>query len=707
MKIGKVRWAFLATFGTSVGVTAFFIFLNVNNLNWAMMPWVLVAPLATGGIAGGFLGGITGHALKRGLFGSLIMVIVVFAGLVTFAMIDALSPHYNPIMWLYPYTLDTAMFLWFLPGIVISAAAVPSAMIGGVVSAKYVKVKPAPRTGARQKPKIGDMFKKPLFVVILVLAWVPLIVPLVSLDDAVHKDFSAWNPGPAGTSRLRLELEAAGHTNIKSCITSYSMLSRIDEPFVLLSLGPNRFYNPISDVPFMLKFLKNGGNMLVAHEHGTTSWLMYNMFIASLDLYAAGTFSTPFPMMFFPDGILRDNLSYHVENALPVIQSSGIAPHPVMAGVNRLVLNHGSGLMLLPGMDALFGWNVLASTTNQLSWVDKQEPGYPNGDGKFNKSVDYFPIPLPFKIGLDQFGISFPEGIPMGGFPIPVVAATEYGGADISARVIVTGDASMFSNQMLGLDYDNLQFALNAITWLTNGNKSMLLVFDEAHLRPAGAQDASAPAVYGQFLDYVAYSSSNWFIAPFYPFVALASINRWLPKTEQQLQKQREKKLRKQARKERLERRKAMVVRKAMAKIEYADAKDGKKGKKSTRQKKEEKKMEGILKKSTYFAQKLTWYLEQSEYNKALELLFNRIRRLAGKRFGPDVTNQGIKDAILDAIPDADAKRLDRFFTSMERVMKKGTGRLKIARIDVFERMYYEMLTVQEYLEKIDVIKPA
>nr|MDO8116112.1 hypothetical protein [Candidatus Sigynarchaeota archaeon] len=508
-----------------------------------------------------------------------------------------------------------------------------------------------------------DVFKTPLFVVIFILSWVPLLAPLFTIDNNVYKDFSAWNNGDSGASSFRSELINEGYTNVKACITSYSMLSRIEEPFVIVSLGPNKFYNPVSDVPFMIKFLKLNGSMLLCHEQGSTQWLMYDMFIASLPLLSSNEITRPFPFMFFGEGILKDNVSYYVRNDLPVIQGTGIRSHPVMNGIDKIVLNHASGMVMLPGMDTALGWQVLAASSSAYSWVDKNE------DGKFNRTEDRFDVPFIFDFALQQYKISNDSGVVMGGFPIPVVAATEFGSEEQS-RVIVTSDASIFSNQMINLaGYKNKQFALNCVDWLTRGNKSQLIVFDEAHLRPDGLQDASPAAIFGQFLDYVAYSSSNWFMAPFYPFLALSSIRKWLPKTEEQIQKEQEKQRRKEEKKARKAAKKSKRERKVLATARYSLAPESEKGELSKKKKKPSfiqqksaKKIEGILKRSTYFSQKLTWYLEQSHYNGAIELLYNRVKRLIGQKVGESASHEQVIHAIMDKFPNVEHDKLDHFF---------------------------------------------
>ncbi|MHA1792490.1 MAG: hypothetical protein ACTSVI_07585 [Promethearchaeota archaeon] len=693
MIFGKVRWAFLIQFVTTISISVLLVLASINALSSGYyIEFIIATIIFTALSVGAFFGGIVAHRPKFGILASTIFILVVYGVMGTLLVLNitgVIHPFFSGSYHV-DYFLVSLQIL--LPPLAAYGVMCFFSAIGGVFSKKFIVLQPKRKRGKKEKKSILSMFNTPLFILIFIITWIPLLVPLFTPSQNTIKKFSAWNINSSGTSRFREELENAGYTNIKSCITSYSILSRINEPFVLIVLGPNKFYNPVSDVPFMIKFLKSNGSMLIAHEQGSTSWLMYDMFTSSLTLTGTGT--TPFPIMLFADGILRDNYSYYNKNNFPVITSSTIFSHEITQGVNKLVLDNAGGLLLIPDLFTNFGWNVIATSTPSYSWVDKKENGFPNGNGKFDSDVDKYGIPFGFSGFLAKQGISLPDAIPMGGFPIPAIATTEYGVSSNPSRIVVTTDASMFSNELIDLPgYDNKQFALNCMEWLTRGNKSMPIVFDEAHLKLEGAQDVSPAAIYGQILDYVGYMSSNWFIAPFYPFLALNSIRKWLPKTEQEKLKEAEKKRKKEEKKLKKKQKKEKRKRKVMGKIQF-----GGKLKKG-----EKKRITGILKKSTYFMQKLTWYIEQSEYNQALGLLYNRVKRLIGKRLGDEYLDnpEGVIHAILEKNPNADHKFLHTFFDRMARITTKGTKRLRITSQESFEKIYFEMITVQELLGRI------
>ncbi|MBD3188301.1 hypothetical protein GF325_15810 [Candidatus Bathyarchaeota archaeon] len=683
--VGKVRWATIIALGLMIGLVALFILILGNTIcwdcGWGEILLGLLFPFLASGLVAGFIGGLVAHTGKHGLLPGMITAIVV-------TLIQGVLILLNATLGLntVPTDVEENPMTFFIPVIFILITMLPMGAIGGAISLRNITLSP-PGKGEKEKG-LFSAFKKPLFVVIFILAWTPLIVPLLSIDTNIDKPYSAWNDKPSGMNTFKEQVEAAGYTNTVSCISSYSLLSRIEEQSLLVILGPNRFFNPISDVPFLIDFFRKNGSMLIAHEQGSTSWLMYDAFAASLPSLATG--GSIFPFMMFSQGILRDNVSYYKENQFPVIGAGNLGSHPITSGISSIVLNKAGGLVTIPGMD-IFGWEIVATSTDGYSWVDRKQEGYPDGNYQYNPSVDKFDIPIEFEWALKKMGITIVGGVPMGGFPIPVIAATQYSTGGSGGRVVCTSDASIFSNQMISLPgFDNLQFALNCIDWLTGSNTSMKIIFDEAHLKPGTFQDTTVPAIYGTVLGYVGYLSSNWFTAPFYPFIALVSIKRWLPKSEtEKLKEERKRKAREEKRQKKLQK-KARRKRRVLGKLVY--------GKKLT--KREKKNIQGVLKKSTYFMQKLTWYMEQSEYNQALGLLYNRLKRLIGKKFGSGTSHDVVIHAIMERNPSVNHGSLTRFFKQMERVVSK-TRKLRVRRQDFFEKLYFEMITVQEYIESI------
>ncbi|MHA1683120.1 MAG: hypothetical protein ACTSUE_19430 [Promethearchaeota archaeon] len=666
---GNMKHAYKYTFLLFIvmGLMLTMIFWDFIGGDEGVLNVTLMVFLPTG-LVSGFVGGVYAHSRKNGGSPSLIILIIV-----TVISVIIMAPE------------------GFIITAVLWGSMLSMGTLGGYLSERYID----------GEVSLVKFISKPMFLVIFILVWTPLLVPLFSFTNNVPKTYSAYNTDPSGASSFREQIEAAGYTNIQTCISSYSLLSRIDEPFVLVIQAPNRFFNPISDIPFLLEFLRNNGSLLITHEQGSTTTFMIDAFLSSL---IAGI---TFPFTFFASGILKDNASYYKENTLPVITAGNLAPHPITSGITSLVLNRAGGLMLPEGLGDLFGWDIVATASPSYSWVDKREPGFPNGNGSFDPIVDSWPIPFSDQVenAINKLSggvvtLDLPP-IPMGGFPIPVVATAEYGSGSSPGRIICTADASMFTNEMMNEPgFDNRQFALNCIDWLANGNQSRLIVFDEAHLKPTQFQDPTVPAIYGAVLSYVGYLSSSVFTAPFYPFLALRSIKRWLPQSEEQKLKIAKKKLKHEKKKEKKAQSQARRSRRVLGKTMYL-------GKVS---KKEEEKIKGILKKSTYFMQKLNYYMEQSDYGQALDLLYLRLKRMIGKKFHPDVDTVEVIDAIVDKQPNVDRRALSSFFKRINLITRKRTiagkevlapNRVKIKNRAVFERIYFEMITIQEYLENL------
>lgn len=722
-----VRFAFWIVVLVYFGIVGFYVAWNHRNIDWNGYGFVALLPqLVPAACASGFVGGLMTRHARKGAWPSIAAALFTVACVYILYLVDYISNvlHFDPMI--VPEISSNGFInhvAWNIPALVALVFAAPMGCLGGWIGRKYLKIpKGRDLSPKKQVESLLDVFKKPLFLLIFIIVWTPLLVPLFSMDDSVHKEYSAWNYTSSGMSQFRLAIENTGYTRTTSSVGSYSLLSRIDEPFVLVVMGPNRFYNLVSDIPFLIKFLRSGGSLLIAHEQGTTEWLLLNMMLASLlqggDILGDGVF----PLTFFMDGILRDNSSYLNRNDFPVIDTPGIKSHPVTAGVSRLVLNRASGLMLLPGMESLFRWNIVASTSSSYSWVDKDD------DGMYSREKDNFDpyalgIPMVLFEPLRLAGISFPDGLPQGGFSIPVVGVTDLGNPN-SSRVVVTADASMFSNQLIDhAGFDNRQFAINCIDWLCHGNKSMRIVFDESHLRPVAIQDTSASAVYGTLLDYVGFMSSNWLLAPFYPFIAWKLLQRWMPKSEEKKRKEAERKRKREALKEKRLQRREKLQRRRIGRVlfEKGAARPGKDGgmagaaavagaagqagqarqQRTLAEQRADRKLQGMLKKSTFFAQKLAWYMEQPDFNKAIELLFNRVKRLATKKLGDQADARAIIAAIVEHNPQVEQRRLELFFRQMQQITRKGSSAIRVTRPENLEKYYYEIMTVAEYLEKL------
>ena len=119
-------------------------------------------------------------------------------------------------------------------------------------------------------------------MVIIFIAWNPLFLPL--LDHGLNtKNFSIYNTDWNGSSKFAGDLENLGY-NVMCVQSSFNVMTRLDpsKQIILISLGPNVFYNPASDVPFLLTELNGNFSMFLCDDQGTIQDLLFELFIASV-----------------------------------------------------------------------------------------------------------------------------------------------------------------------------------------------------------------------------------------------------------------------------------------------------------------------------------------------------------------------------------------------------------------------------------------
>lgn len=512
------------------------------------------------------------------------------------------------------------------------------------------------------KPKSGWSIKTGIFFIIFLFSWAPIVLPV--FDHGLNSNHhSVYNTGWNGASKFKGYIEDEGY-EVRAAQASLSAIARLNaSKVVLVIMGSNRFYNPVAEIPFLVEFFRNGGSVFICHDHGSTQWLLIEMVLAS-----GG--ATPFA--FFTKGVLRDNESYYKDSDFPVIEN--FASHPTTSGVSRVVLSRASAIL---GGDflSLFGFSALGTTSSSYSWVDV------NDDGMFDRDDDQFKFPSVItdylestvESRMEDLGFvnpqwNAPSGIPLGGYAQTVFTYREAG----NTRSFLSCDASLFNNELIDLEgYDNRQFGINIINWLTGGDREYIIVFDEAHIMPelgtVRLRGTNSAAMFGLIVGYVNWLSTNLMFLWIYPFIAIYTLRKYLPKSEKQLRKEREK----------LE--------------------------KSRAEEKEEMELEFRTK--SFFAQKIIWYRENKKYSEALTLLYRRVQRMinahlsqAGKGFEVRTVLNLVEKKLRPDISRRDYNRLRAFLNRMEKIRKKRFAE-QIKDEEEFRDLFYEMIWASEFFE--------
>ncbi|MFX1361592.1 MAG: hypothetical protein ACFE8T_14765 [Promethearchaeota archaeon] len=508
-------------------------------------------------------------------------------------------------------------------------------VIGFAIFLRNVYAQKSREALSRKKIQTGSIYKEALLLTIFIFILIPLIGPIFDKGENNH-NFSIYNDEWNGASDYRIALEQEGY-DVMSIQTSLSATQRLNKSVLLILLGPNQFYNPLFEVPFFVDFFSNDtkNSILICHDHGSTSTLLWEIYIASaLDPDIQGVI----PVAIFPNGILRDNDSYDTRPDFPVIDE--FVDHPTTNSIDDVILSHSSSALGKPFTD-FFGWDVIGSTS-KYAYVDK------NGDHMYKFEDDY--------VDLSLITAFIPEWNytkwPLAGYYHAVFMAkdlTAFGG---NGRVFVSADASLFNNELINHpNYDNRQFGINIVDWLTFGEdkNNWVIAFDEAHIRPEYSRDLTSAGLFGFIIQYVVHLSTNPITAWIYPLLAVYTLRKYLPKKDEKAEKKKAKK------QEQIEEREKFRT-------------------------------------SSYFAQKIEWFRNKSEYGKALKLLYRRLeRKLNAQLGGGTITTQSVVDLAISKDPSINKVKIKRISKFMDRILPIKEGKSKVKNVEDFENLFFEM----------------
>lgn len=501
---------------------------------------------------------------------------------------------------------------------------------GLVIFIRNTTIQKSREIQSRKKVKTGTAYKEALFLVIFIFSFIPLFGSI--LDSGKNdQNFSVYNSNWNGATDFKSTIELEGY-DVMTIQSSLSATERLNKSILLILLGPNQFYNPVFEIPYFIDFFDSDikNSLFICHDHGSTSTLLWEIFIASAidpDLQGA------VPVTIFPNGILRDNASYDTRPDFPRIRS--FSPHPTTVGISDVILSQASCVVGGPFI-SYFGWDVVGSSSD-YGYVDK------NNDHMYNFDDDY--VDLSMVAGIIP---GFPARWPLGGYSQGVFMAKDAG----NSRVFLSADASLFNNELINEPgYDNSQFGINIIDWLTYGEskEDWVVVFDEAHIRPEYSRDFTSAGIFGFITQYIVHLSTNPITAWVYPLLAIYSLKKYLPKKDEKKEKKKAKEQETQEERER-------------------------------------------FRTSSFFAEKIEWYREKSRYGKALTLLYRRLeRKLNALLRGRKITTQNVMGMVIAKDPTITKLKIRRISKFMDRIIAIKEGRTKVKNEQDFETLFFEM----------------
>jgi len=516
--------------------------------------------------------------------------------------------------------------------------------IGFLIFIRNATAQKSRETQSRKKIKSGSMYKQALFLIIFIFAFIPLFSPLIDGGRNTN-NFSVYNPNWNGGSELKRIIQQDLGYEVLTVQSSLSATERIpnNKSKLLVLLGTNQLYDPIFEIPYFINFFKESNSLLLCHDHGSTSTLLWEIFVANLlSQLSSNQTGGLFPVTLFPNGILRDNESYYPTPEFPIIKDFD-SSHPTTTNVNEVILSVSSaaagGLLV-----EMFGWDVIGSASDTYSFVDK------NNNGMIDPDVDVLELGFMGMI-LEQIAGS---PIPAEALKLPlyspftphVFLAKDLG----NSRVFVSADASLFNNELIK-EYDNEQFAKNIIQWLTyNDNNDWIVIFDEAHIRPEYSRDLSSAGIFGFIMQYIVHLSTNPITAWIYPLLALYTLRKYLPK------------------------------------------KDKKKEEKKIAEEEEKKEEKARFRTSSFFAQKIEEFRDKNKYGEALKLLYRRLeRKLNAQLQGQKITTKNVIDLVVAKDPSITKLKIKRLSRFMDKIISLKEGKVKIRTEEDFEELFFEM----------------
>ncbi|MEM2907026.1 MAG: DUF4350 domain-containing protein [Candidatus Odinarchaeota archaeon] len=216
--------------------------------------------------------------------------------------------------------------------------------------------------------------------------------------------------------------------------------------------------------------------------------------------------------------------------------------------------------------------------------------------------------------------------------PFTVIASANYG----NGSMILISDPSIFSNDMINRA-DNLRFAINLVNWAAGYNTSTLIIFDEGHRLDVTA----STFFFGTILGEVNWISSNWLLAPLYPIITVYLVKSWLPKRE-----------------------KKPVLYEASKPFKSA------------------------------FSSKIDWYKISQNYNKAVEVLFKKLKKDLLAAYHLNYYDIGlVADAVLTNKPEIKRVEVEVFLKNLEALVKSGKI---IVDKDIFLRVFLDIYRFRE-----------
>ncbi|MFW9922584.1 MAG: DUF4350 domain-containing protein [Candidatus Thorarchaeota archaeon] len=439
-----------------------------------------------------------------------------------------------------------------------------------------------------------------MLTIVFIIFCLPIILSVTRIGAEETRQFSIYNTSWDGTSVLKTNLENAGY-NFVPIVSTLNSLTRLDNLGVLALIGPTIFIDP-TETAALAYFIMRGGSVLIADDFGSANniFSVINSIIAPLvgnfNFSGFGISGVPIQGFKLNGSLLMDYQSYYRSPVMPVIRNfitgGGL---PSMSGVSEVITSYPSAISFL----------AYDEDTDSNRWVPAfsiEGIAIPSGIA-FSTSHSW----LEKDVEEAKKGEFYPDDDEWRGIQFSVLLPLPLGGAGLG-NIILCSDPSIFINELMEMAaFDNAQLATNLFNWL-DVNSSRTVFYDESHLSPAKGRAALSifdPFTYVRtYLRYIDSFTMFPLLAPFFPLITLIFLISNFPRTK----------------------RPSPLL---MTKIKQQKSR-------------------------SFFAAKMTWYMNYQQYDKAIAVLLKRLKRRLNKKFGTDVdiNSIGISNVLHENYPN-------------------------------------------------------
>ncbi|NVM00802.1 MAG: hypothetical protein HWN67_00580 [Candidatus Helarchaeota archaeon] len=559
----------------------------------------------------------------------------------------------------------------------------------------------------KKKEKEGRIGGKTIILfVVFGISLLPFVLSPFENLIIQQNDYSIFNNGLKGTSAFYYRtISESGHIPLTITSSLNSLYILPSKNTILIELAPVQYFDPF-EIMTLIDFIAGGGKLLLASNFGTGSELTL------LNNLMSNFFVDPFKEVFYEmflnitltqefnfSKILEDPLFSDIDKLTRFISDEVVQTSPKFSYWLDNNFYSGSIYEDDPSKSTIFFENLLFNGLPYGIIID-------NIQAPYNQDVNEILLtqPTPLNLGInfgmifeDKFAKEILEGVNITFYDVindflrdpplnvsiivnnsydlnsamleiiryynisttEVIAQTSSscwvdtnanyyfdimdmnGSFWISAlsankRVLLISQPQIFTNLFylphLSKKYDNSQFAMNLLNNLAN-NTPHFVVFDESK------QQKTFPSFFSLFLRFINVSSGILLLIPVLPLLLYAMLSRWLPKIEKP---------------------------KILKKSKIVKTKG-----------------------ESIFSERMKWYKRKRQYNRAISLLYRRLKRsivksIEIKSYDPNQTIEIIKKIK----PHVNIFRMKRNLAKFERVDKK---LMKITNQTTFLLVFNEM----------------